>query len=78
MDEIIKTICQSLKEEAEAVISYTEKIAAIATVEGGNKTAHAMEKIRLDEIEHIQNLCLELTKLMISGTEPPGTESKEA
>ena len=70
MDEVIKNICTALKEEAEAVISYTDKISASASTEGGSGSTQVMENIRLDEVEHIQNLTLELTKLMTSSTEP--------
>lgn len=67
MDEVIKNICQALKEEADAVISYTDKIARTSAVEGMDATAMQFGQIRLDEVEHIQNLTLELTKLMASG-----------
>lgn len=32
MDEVIKNICNALKEEAEAVISYTDKISSTSAV----------------------------------------------
>lgn len=64
MNEAIKNICQCLKEEAEAVISYTDKLTAIESTEGAEATAQTLALIRLDEVEHIQNLTLELTKLM--------------
>lgn len=67
MNETIKNICQALKEEADAVISYTDKIADTSQVEGMDATAQTLAQIRLDEMEHIQNLTLELTKLLTSG-----------
>lgn len=67
MNEVIKNICQALKEEAEAVISYTDKICSTSQTEGMGATVQTMALIRLDEVEHIQNLTLELTKLMASG-----------
>lgn len=67
MEEVIKNICQALKEEADAVISYTDKISSTASVEGMDATVQTMAMIRLDEVEHIQNLTLELTKLMSTG-----------
>lgn len=80
MDEAIKNICQALKEEADAVISYTDKISATSEHEGMEDTAMQFAKIRLDEVEHIQNLTLELTRLMASGAVPadgPGGEESE-
>lgn len=67
MDEVIKNICQALKEEAEAVISYTDKISSTSAVEGMDETVQTLALTRLDEVEHIQNLTLELTKLMSTG-----------
>ena len=67
MDEVIKNICNALKEEAEAVISYTDKISATSAVEGMDATVQALALIRLDEVEHIQNLTIELTKMMSTG-----------
>lgn len=81
MDEAIKNICQALKEEADAVISYTDKISSTSEIEGMDATAMQFAKIRLDEVEHIQNLTLELTKLMASGAmsaaEPDGEEGEQ-
>lgn len=68
MDEVIKNICQALKEEAEAVISYTDKIMAATSTEGTADIMQVFEAIRLDEMEHIQNLCLELTRLVADST----------
>lgn len=67
MDGVIKNICNALKEEAEAVISYTDKISATSAVEGMDATVQALALIRLDEVEHIQNLTIELTKMMSTG-----------
>ena len=71
MDETIKNLCTALKEEAEAVISYTDKISAVSQTEGMESVAQMLEMIRLDKVEHIQNLTLEITKLM-SGTADSG------
>lgn len=71
MDETIKNLCTALKEEAEAVISYTDKISEVSQTEGMESAAQMLEMIRLDKVEHIQNLTLEITKLM-SGTADSG------
>lgn len=80
MDEAIKNICQALKEEADAVISYTDKISSTSKTEGMEPVAMQFASIRLDEVEHIQNLAIELTRLMMTDTEPaaePGGEEGE-
>ena len=59
-NEVIKNICVALKEEADAVISYTEKIDEAPD----SQAASVFDTIRLDEMEHIQNLTLELTKML--------------
>ena len=69
MDNAIKSVCETLKEEAEAVISYTEKITDLGSDESTKDTAQKLEEIRLDEVEHIQKLCLELTKILTSSPE---------
>lgn len=76
MDEVIKTICQALIEEAEAIISYTDKMAA--TEQSGNmeETVQTLAMIRLDEVEHVQNLCIELTKI-VSGPKNEGYGESE-
>ena len=80
MDEAIKNICQALKAEADAVISYTDKVSCTSEIEGMEAVTMQFAKIRLDEVEHIQNLTLELTRLMASGAVPadePGGEEGE-
>ena len=77
MDEAIKNICQALKEEADAVISYTDKVSCTSEIEGMEAVTMQFAKIRLDEVEHIQNLTLELTRLMASGAVPAGEESEQ-
>lgn len=64
MDEVIKDICQTLKEEVDAVISYQDKITIANVTEGAEKYAQIMESNLLDKVSHIQNLCLELTRVV--------------
>lgn len=75
MDESIKSICVALGEEAEAVISYSEKIAALGNNEATKDTAMKLHEIMLDEIEHIQKLTLELTRVVTSEPGGEGTNS---
>ena len=77
MDVVIKNICQALKEEAEAIICYTDKIRCTSEVNGAEAVVMQLAKIRLDEVEHIQNLTLELTRLMMADTEPAAESGGE-
>lgn len=76
MENAVKAICQALAEEAGLVISHTDKIAALGSSEA-RTTAQAFDGMRLDAVEHIQNLTLELTRLITSGEEPGKAESGE-
>lgn len=55
-------------------ISHTDKIAALGSSDA-RTTAQAIDGMRLDAVEHIQNLTLELTRLITSGEEPGEAES---
>ena len=72
MNEAIKNICMALKEEADAIISYTDKIESYKD----SDTEQIFETIRLDEVEHVQNLCLELTRI-ITSSDSEQTEQSE-
>lgn len=77
MDEVIKNICTALKEEAEAVISYTDKISSTSTVDGMDAVIQAFTLIRLHGVEHIQNLTIELTRVMSAGALPASVMDEE-
>lgn len=77
MDEAIKIICQALKEEAEAVISNTEKIGYLELHETTGTTISTLAICRLDAVEHIQSLTIELTKLMSGEFNAVETDSEE-
>ena len=66
MDEVIKTLCQSIIEEAKSVIANTDRaVKAFEDVQTGDcsiETYRAFGINRLDGIEHIQNLTIALTK----------------
>ena len=74
MENAVKAICQALIEEAGLVISHTDKIAALGSSDA-RTTAQAIGGMRLDAVEHIQNLTLELTRLITSGEEPGEAKS---
>lgn len=76
MENAVKAICQALVEEAGLVISHTDKIAALGSSDA-RATAQAIDGMRLDAVEHIQNLTLELTRLITSEEEPGEAESGE-
>lgn len=66
MNEIIKTLCQAIEDEAEAIMNATERMdeAESKNLIGLAKT-YALS--RLDAVEHIQNLTIELTNLVSNG-----------
>lgn len=66
MDDIIKTICEALIENAEAVMKNTSRISSVTEKNGPVEAIHTFAINRLDEVEHIQNLTLELTKVLSS------------
>lgn len=70
MNESIKIICQLLKEEADAIISYTEKLSVLDQAKEAESTMKELSLIRLDEVEHVQKLTLELTRLMMNDAPP--------
>ena len=64
MDELIKTICQALKVEAEAVRNYTVGISAANNSDRGEDVVKTLTLNRMDSMEHIQNLTVQLTKVL--------------
>lgn len=64
MDAAIKIISDSIKRQAEAVSEVSE-----ALREGNlpEQTAYTLEKSRMNSIDQIQTLVLELTRLCTSG-----------
>ena len=77
IEHTIKSICEALKEEAEAISSYTEKLSALAQVREAESTRKELDLIRLDEVEHVQKLTLELTRLMMNGAPPTESGGEE-
>ena len=71
MEEQIRKFCVALNKETESVIDYTRLINATEKEEH----KRSFEIIRLDAVEHIQQLILELTKMIIS--EPTEDEKEE-
>jgi len=68
----VKALCRQLIAEAEAIIKYTEDIECMKTIEDG--ASALFDELRLDELEHIQKLTLELTEALSTGEEEPGGE----
>lgn len=58
MDAIIKNICEALQQEAEVIKSYTD----LVTLAADGDSLRTFEINRMDAVEHIQNMTLELTK----------------
>jgi hypothetical protein len=68
----VTALCRQLIAEAEAIIKYTENIECTKSIEGG--ASALFDELRLDELEHIQKLTLELTEALSTGEEEPGGE----
>lgn len=79
MNDVIKSLCQALQEEAEAVKGYTDKISSTPENEATKGALTTFAINRLDAVEHIQNLTLQLTKLMSNGisTETGGEDNEQ-
>lgn len=71
MDKTIIALCRQLAEEANAIIKYTEDIYAIGS-EGA--TTDVLIDIRLDELEHVQKLALELSRALVEDSSDTGGE----
>ena len=68
MDKIIKTLCQSLIKEADAVITCTEGLKLAFSTAGAEEAERTFALNRLDAVEHIQNLTITLTTLLSGST----------
>ena len=68
----INAVCNELIAEAEAIIKYTSDIELIK--DGDPKLVKTFTEIRLDELEHIQNLAMALTELLVEEEGGEGTE----
>lgn len=68
----INAVCNQLIAEAEAITKYTNDLELIK--DGDPKLTKTFEDIRLDELEHIQNLTVALTELLV---EEEGSEDSE-
>ena len=70
MNQTTIALCRELAEEANAIIKYTEDIEAISAE---NPTAaDVLNDIRLDELEHVQKLALELSRVLIGDSDSQG------
>ena len=85
MNEAIKNIAQAIIREAESVKSHTWNIEALEKLDAKDSEAEAylnnalktLEISRLEDIEHIQNLTISLTKLISKGSLPGGSMKGE-
>lgn len=68
----INAVCNELIAEAEAIIKYTSDIELIK--DGDPKLVKTFTEIRLDELEHIQNLAMALTELLVEEEGGEGSE----
>jgi hypothetical protein len=70
----INVVCNELIAEAEAIVKYTSDIELIK--EGDPKLVKTFMETRLDELEHIQNLTVALTELLVEEEEEGGGGSE--
>ena len=67
MDDLIKNLCRSIIEEAQAVITNTDRVSETFNnadnTEASAEAFRAFSVNRLDSIEHIQNLTIALTRV---------------
>lgn len=70
--EAIKAVCRELIAEADAIIKYTDDISCTESLESG--PADLLKEIRLDELEHVQKLTLQLTEMLTEAETPAGGE----
>lgn len=68
----INAVCNQLIAEAEAITKYTNDLEL--TKDGDPKLTKTFEDIRLDELEHIQNLTVALTELLVEEEGGEGSE----
>lgn len=62
MDNVIKTICDAIQMEAAAVKRYTDSISAVSSQEDNKGIKSTFAINRMNAVEHIQNLTIELSK----------------
>lgn len=77
MDEAIKSLCEVIQGETMAIQGYTDRITVAIQHEMTEKTADVYEKLRLDHVEHLQTLCIELTRLISAVTIIPDSEEAD-
>ena len=70
--ETIKALCRELIAEADAIIKYTNDISFVESPESG--PANLLKEIRLDELEHVQKLTLQLTEMLTEAEKATGGE----
>lgn len=74
MDDTISSLCSAIQCEAASVQQYGERIMTAKRYETTKRSAETFEKLRLDHVEHLQELCVELTRIATTAT--PTAESE--
>ena len=70
----INAVCNELIAEAEAIMKYTGDLELLK--DGAPKLTDTFQELRLDELEHIQELAIALSELL-AGEEEEGGEGDE-
>lgn len=74
MDDTISALCSAIQCEAASVRQYTSRITTAIRYETTERSADTFEKLRLDHVQHLQELCIELTRLVSAVTPTPESE----
>ena len=76
MDETIHSLCSSIQEETVAIKNYTDRVTRISHYETAEQTIQTYQGLRLDHVLHLQNLCVELSRV-VSEVTPVQEEGEE-
>lgn len=77
MYETIIAICKQLIGEANAIIGYTEDIAKLSISPANDKATELLDEIRIDEVEHVQKLAIQLTECFYTKEPAPEDENEK-
>ena len=70
----INAVCNELIAEVEAIMKYTSDIELLK--DGNQKLTDTFLELRLDELEHVQELAIALSELLAGGEEEGGESSE--
>lgn len=78
MYEAIIAICNQLVGEATAILGYTDDIAKLSVAQENGKVVALLDEIRIDEVEHVQKLAIQLTECFYTKGEAQEAGAKKS